>query len=60
MQELPRGNRGLDDAGVREGRFSASNETPPFMLHVVVGWAFSVIAAVVAFRILLMALEIFR
>jgi hypothetical protein len=32
--------------------FSASNEAPPFFLHVILGWAFSVIAAVAAFRIL--------
>jgi hypothetical protein len=40
--------------------FSASNEAPPFMLHVLVGWAFSVVAAVAAFRFLLILLRLFR
>lgn len=40
--------------------FSASNEAPPFMVHVVLGWVFSAVAAVAAFRILLIVLGIFR
>jgi hypothetical protein len=39
--------------------FTASNEAPPFILHVVVGWAFAVIAAMAAFRILKLVLRIF-
>ena len=40
--------------------FSASNEAPPFALHVLVGWAFSVVAAIASSRILLIVLRIFR
>lgn len=36
--------------------FSASNEAPPFILHVAAGWAFALVAATVTFRILGMVL----
>ena len=40
--------------------FSASNEAPPFFMHVILGWAFSFVAAVAVFRILEMILRAFR
>jgi len=39
--------------------FSASNEAPPFISHVTVGWAFSVVSAFAASRILLIVLHLF-
>jgi hypothetical protein len=40
--------------------FAASNEAPPFVQHVIFGWAFTAVAAVVAFRILVAVLTVFR
>lgn len=40
--------------------FSASNEAPPFFLHVILGWAFSFVTAVVADRILVLLLRALR
>ena len=39
--------------------FSASNEAPPFFMHVILGWAFSFVAAVAVFRILEIVLKAF-
>ena len=38
--------------------FSASNEAPPFLLHVLVGFAFSAVTAVVGFRLLLLLVSV--
>jgi hypothetical protein len=39
--------------------FSASNEAPPFFSHVILGWAFSIVAPVVTFCIARLLLELF-
>lgn len=40
--------------------FSASKAAPPFLSHVILGWAFSAVAVVATFRILLSILAAFR
>jgi hypothetical protein len=39
--------------------FSASNEAPPFFTHVILGWVFSIVTAVIAFRVLEVVLRAF-
>jgi hypothetical protein len=40
--------------------FTASNEAPPLIQHVILGWAFTAVAVVAAFRLLVVVLTIFR
>ena len=40
--------------------FSASHESPPFFFHVILGWSFSIVAAVAALCIVLILERLFR